>query len=47
MASNYNSRYRPAEILWHAEQAHLIRKEERFEDLIQNQIELSFSPVEA
>ena len=38
MASNYNSRYRPAEVLWLDNQAHLIRERETFEDLIQNQI---------
>lgn len=38
MASNYNSRYRPAEVLWHEGEAHLIRKRETFEDLMQNQI---------
>ncbi len=40
MASNYNSRYRPAEVLWYNKEAHLIRKREVFEDLIQNQIEI-------
>ncbi len=38
MASNYNSRYRPAEVLWHKEKPHLIRKRETFDDLIKNQI---------
>ncbi|MFC7358190.1 diaminopimelate decarboxylase [Jejudonia soesokkakensis] len=38
MASNYNSRYRPAEILWHNDQAHVIRKRETFEDLTRNQV---------
>lgn len=48
MASNYNSRFRPAEILWHENKAHLIRKEENFEDLIQNQILIDFkNKVEA
>ncbi|MDA7693577.1 diaminopimelate decarboxylase [Flavobacteriaceae bacterium] len=42
MASNYNSRYRPAEVLWHEDKAHLIRKEEQFEDLLRNQILLDF-----
>lgn len=42
MASNYNSRFRPAEILWHENKAHLIRKEENFEDLVQNQILIDF-----
>lgn len=48
MASNYNSRFRPAEILWHENKAHLIRKEENFDDLIQNQILIDFkTKVEA
>ena len=42
MASNYNSRYRPAEVLWHNETAHLIRKREVFEDLTKNQILIDF-----
>ena len=42
MASNYNSRYRPAEILWHEGQAHIIREEEQFEDLLKNQKLLRF-----
>lgn len=37
MASNYNSRYRPAEVLVHDGKAHLIRKRETFEDLLRNQ----------
>ncbi len=37
MASNYNSRFRPAEVLWHKGEAHLIRQRETFEDLIRNQ----------
>ncbi len=40
MSSNYNSRYRPKEILWIDDEAHLIRKEEKFDDLIRNQVEL-------
>lgn len=36
MASNYNSRYRPAEVLWHEGKAHCIRKQETFDDLIRN-----------
>ncbi len=40
MASNYNSRYRPAEVLWHNDNAHLIRKRETFEDIMRNQIEI-------
>lgn len=38
MASNYNSRPRPAEVLVWEGKAHLIRKREEFEDLIRNQI---------
>ena len=37
MASNYNSRYRPAEVLWYKGKAHLIRKRETFEDILSNQ----------
>ena len=40
MASNYNSRYRPKEILWIDDKAHLIRREEKFDDLVRNQVEL-------
>lgn len=40
MASNYNSRYRPAEVLWHNKKAHLIRKRETFDDIMKNQIEI-------
>lgn len=42
MASNYNSRFRPAEVLWHEGEAKLIRKQENFEDILRNQIELDF-----
>lgn len=38
MSSNYNSRYKPAEVLWKDGQGILIRKSENFEDLIKNQI---------
>ena len=37
MASNYNSRYRPAEVLWHNGEAHLVRKRETMEDILRNQ----------
>ena len=40
MASNYNSRYRPAEVLWINGKAHTIRERENFEDILRNQIEL-------
>ncbi len=41
MSSNYNSRFRPAEVLVYQGQAHLIRERETFADLLKNQIELS------
>ena len=41
MSSNYNSRYKPKEIFWISGEANLIRKEEKFDDLIRNQIELN------
>ena len=40
MASNYNSRPRPAEVLWIDGQAKLIRKAETFEDLLRNQVKI-------
>lgn len=40
MASNYNSRYRPAEVLWHQGKAHLIRKRETFDDILRNQVDI-------
>ena len=43
MASNYNSRLRPAEVLWYDGQAHLIRAHETFEDLVRNQVDLKDS----
>ncbi len=42
MASNYNSRYKPAEALWMNGKGHLIRAHETFEDLLKNQIPLFF-----
>lgn len=42
MSSNYNSRYRPAEVLVLDGKAHLIRKRETFEDLVRNQVLLDF-----
>lgn len=48
MASNYNSRYRPAEVLVHDGQAHLIRKRESMEDLLRTQVDAPlFQSVEA
>ena len=40
MSSNYNSRFRPAEVLVHRGEDHLIRKREDMEDLLRNQVEL-------
>lgn len=40
MASNYNSRPRPAEVLWIDGQAKLIRKAETLDDLLRNQVEI-------
>jgi len=38
MASNYNSRYKPAEVLVYDNKDYLIRKQETFNDLIKNQV---------
>ena len=38
MASNYNSRYRPAEVLLYNGNDYLIRKQETFDDLLKNQV---------
>jgi diaminopimelate decarboxylase len=40
MSSNFNSRYKPAEVLVKDGQAHLIRRRDDFRDLLRNQIEL-------
>lgn len=40
MASNYNSRFRPPEVLWHDGKAILIRERETFNDLVKNQIDV-------
>ncbi|MFP4059225.1 MAG: diaminopimelate decarboxylase [Bacteroidales bacterium] len=40
MSSNYNSRFRPAEVLVHKGKDHLITKRENFEDLLRNQLEI-------
>ena len=45
MASNYNSRFRPAEIFWHQGKAKLIRKAEQFDDLLHNQVTLDLATV--
>jgi diaminopimelate decarboxylase len=43
MASNYNSRYKPAEVLWMNGEGHLIRAHETFEDLLRNQVPLQIA----
>jgi diaminopimelate decarboxylase len=40
MSSNYNSRYKPAEVLVKDGKAQLIRKREEWSDLLRNQVEL-------
>lgn len=40
MASNYNSRFRPAEVLIHEGKDYLIRKREVMDDLLRNQVEI-------
>jgi len=41
MSSNYNSRFRPAEVAIYNGKAHLIRKRETMEDIFANQVEMS------
>lgn len=41
MSSNYNSRYKPAEVLFKDGKALLIRRREYWEDLLRHQVELS------
>lgn len=45
MASNYNSRLRPAEVLWMGGQAHLIRERETFDDLLKGQIAIDIEAL--
>lgn len=40
MSSNFNSRYKPAEVLVIDGKAHLIRKRDEFKDLLRNQVEV-------
>ncbi|MBS3992637.1 MAG: diaminopimelate decarboxylase [Bacteroidetes bacterium] len=40
MASNYNSRYKPAEVLVHKNHDYLIRSRETIEDILKNQVEV-------
>jgi diaminopimelate decarboxylase len=42
MASNYNSRFKPAEVLIYNGKAKLIRSRDNFDDLVKNQILLDF-----
>ncbi len=41
MANNYNSRYKPAEVLVHKGKAHLITKRQTMEDILSNQVEVT------
>lgn len=41
MASNYNSRTKPAEVLWYNGKGHLIRERETFDDILRNQVEVT------
>ncbi|MGG8494821.1 diaminopimelate decarboxylase [Tenacibaculum sp. TC6] len=41
MASNYNSRYKPAEVMLYKGKDYLIRKRETFEDILRNQEQIS------
>lgn len=40
MSSRFNSRFRPAEVLWHEGSLKLIRRREVFEDLLEHQLEI-------
>jgi len=40
MASNYNSRFKPAEVLVKNGKAHLIRRRDGLEDLLKNIVEI-------
>jgi diaminopimelate decarboxylase len=40
MSSNFNSRFKPAEIIFKNNEAHLIRRRDAFQDLLRNQIEV-------
>jgi diaminopimelate decarboxylase len=43
MASNYNSRFKPAEVMVHNGVDYLIRKRETFEDILRNQENIDIS----
>ena len=40
MSSNFNSRFKPAEVLFLGGKAHLIRRRDQFDDLLRNQVEV-------
>ncbi|PPK95638.1 diaminopimelate decarboxylase [Nonlabens xylanidelens] len=42
MASNYNSRYRPAEVLWYNGKSHVIRERETMADILKGQVQVNF-----
>ncbi len=42
MASNYNSRFKPAEVLWYEGKGHLIRERETMDDILRGQIVMDF-----
>ncbi len=42
MASNYNSRTRPAEVLWYEGKGHVIRERETLDDIIRKQVVMDF-----
>lgn len=43
MANNYNSRFRPAEVMVHKGKHYLVRKRETMEDLMRNQVEVELA----
>ncbi|WP_292900802.1 diaminopimelate decarboxylase [Nonlabens sp.] len=45
MASNYNSRYRPAEVLWYNGKSHLIRERETMEDILKGQCDIQLDEL--
>lgn len=42
MASNYNSRFRPAEVLFYNGKNHLVRQRETMDDILKNQVLIEF-----
>jgi len=42
MASNYNSRFRPAEVLVYQDKEYLVRERETMEDILKNQVLITF-----